>query len=110
MLRRVVEPAHDVSPATILVAQADPQLRGQLRGLGEGAGHRVLEAVEGPQAREVCRADAVDVVLLDADLGRLDGWGVLESLQTDPRRSSIPVIMLSSAAAPAQVARALEAG
>jgi CheY-like chemotaxis protein len=51
-----------------------------------------------------------DLVLLDFNLPDIDGHEVLECLKSDPRCSSIPVIMVSADATSRQKERLLAAG
>jgi CheY-like chemotaxis protein len=49
-----------------------------------------------------------DLVLLDLNLPRLDGWGVLAQVKSDPRLRSIPIVVLSTSAAHEDVARSYD--
>lgn len=55
-------------------------------------------------------ADAVrpDIVLLDLNLPRLDGREVLEDIKSDPDLTTIPIIVLTSSSAEADIARSYE--
>ena len=61
---------------------------------------------EGPYAA----APTPDLVLLDLNLPRLDGRGVLAGMRGHPALSRIPVVVLTSSAAPEDVAGAYDAG
>ena len=54
--------------------------------------------------------DAVrpDIVLLDLNLPRLDGRDVLDDIKSDPDLGSIPIVVLTSSAAEADIARSYE--
>ncbi|HVL95839.1 MAG TPA: response regulator [Solirubrobacteraceae bacterium] len=49
-------------------------------------------------------ADRPDLILLDLNLPRVSGREVLEAVKTDPALASIPVIVLSTSASPADIA------
>ena len=51
-----------------------------------------------------------DLILLDINMGGLDGFEVLTAVKGDARLKAIPVVMLTSSALPADVARAYELG
>jgi two-component system OmpR family response regulator len=46
-------------------------------------GYRILEAADGQEALDVLDAEAVDLMLLDIMMPRVDGWEVLRRLGPD---------------------------
>ncbi|HEX5009778.1 MAG TPA: sigma-54 dependent transcriptional regulator [Planctomycetota bacterium] len=82
-----------MNDATILVVDDEDLIRFTLRQRLEAAGHSVLEAGTGAQARAHLEGD-VDLVLLDYKLPDTDGVSLLQSIkQSDPDR----VVILMSA-------------
>ena len=57
----------------VLIVEDDEVARTKLAGYLETAGHRVSEAVDGQQMRQVMASDSVDLVLLDINLPGEDG-------------------------------------
>lgn len=55
-----------------------------------------LMAFDGEAGLELVRSKKPDVVLLDIMMPKMDGWAVLQALQSDPATKSIPVIMLTN--------------
>ncbi|RMF53546.1 MAG: response regulator [Chloroflexota bacterium] len=55
--------------------------------------YRVQEARDGVECLEIVRRDPPDLILLDLQMPRLDGMGVLEALQRE--RLDIPVILMT---------------
>ncbi|MCS6870403.1 MAG: response regulator [Anaerolineae bacterium] len=55
--------------------------------------YRALEARDGIECLEIVRRDPPDLILLDLQMPRLDGMGVLEALQRE--RLDIPVILMT---------------
>jgi two-component system, chemotaxis family, response regulator Rcp1 len=49
-----------------------------------------------------------DLILLDLNLPKVDGWEVLRRIKTDPEAQSIPVVILSSARSTDEVNRCYE--
>ena len=75
------------------------------------AGLVPIEAADGEGALCAALADRPDAVILDVSLPRgVSGFDVLERLKTDPRTSSIPVIVLTARTHPDERATALRLG
>jgi len=60
------------------------------------AGYDVIDAEDGQRALELAQEKMPDLILLDMMLPKLSGPEVLRTLKSDPRTSSIPVIVLSA--------------
>ncbi len=76
----------------IAVAEDDPDARRALVALLGVLGHDVVCAVgDGAQLLEQCDASAVDLVIADLDMPRVDGLEAAEELS----RQNVPVILLS---------------
>jgi DNA-binding response OmpR family regulator len=80
----------------ILVADDDPQMRRLIRSILERDGFEVTEAADGLDALDALESRPVDLVVLDIDMPRLDGLGVLEELRARVQTSSVPVIVLTA--------------
>src|SRR5262249_13510119 len=94
--------------ARILVVDDEPDILLLQRLNLEGAGHDVLLAADGMKALERIDADDPDCVVLDVMMPVLDGWGVLEALQT--RETAPPVLVVSAKSAAADIDHALSMG
>jgi type II secretory ATPase GspE/PulE/Tfp pilus assembly ATPase PilB-like protein/CheY-like chemotaxis protein len=80
----------------ILVADDDDQMRRLLKMVLERDGYLVDEARDGLDALDHVDAHPPDLVLLDVDMPRLDGFGVLEELRARVHTAALPVIMLTA--------------
>lgn len=77
----------------ILIVDDDEFLRVTCVAALEAVGYRVLEAVDGRAGLELIAHEKPDLVLLDVDMPRLDGWETLRELRESGNRT--PVLMLT---------------
>lgn len=98
-------------PTLVLVADDDPLIRLLAQTVLEADGMESLEAEDGIEAlRRIEERRDVDVVVLDLDMPRLDGHGVLARLKRDVRTAGLPVIVLTASTHPEDEARVLRQG
>lgn len=83
---------------TILVAEDRDTSRELARTLLEHSGYTVLEAADGEQAVRVAREHLPDLVLLDLQMPRKNGFEVLHELRSDERFKSTPIVALTASA------------
>ncbi len=79
--------------ARILVVDDDPHLREVLRYALTRDGHEVREAKDGAEALRAAAAEAPDLLVLDIVMPGMDG---LEACRELRKKSTIPVVFLSS--------------
>jgi CheY-like chemotaxis protein len=82
--------------ATILVVDDVEMFRNVVAHALNGAGHHPLCAPDGAAALAVLESTAVDVVLLDLAMPRMNGMEFLERLRADPRHKTLPVVVVSA--------------
>jgi DNA-binding response OmpR family regulator len=85
-----------MSAKKILIAEDEPVLLKALNIELLDAGYEVLSATTGTAAVEVIERERPDLVLLDVLMPELDGFGVLEKINTKEELKKIPVIILSN--------------
>jgi CheY-like chemotaxis protein len=61
----------------------------------ENEGYRVLIGVDGRDGLKQAKEHVPDVVLLDIDLPKLDGWSVLQAIKADEEIGGVPVVIIS---------------
>lgn len=83
-------------PITVLVVDDDPAIVDMIQMGLEADGMRVLAAGDGGEALDVLAREAVDVILLDIMMPRVDGWMTLMEIRNDPETAEIPIIMLTA--------------
>jgi len=76
----------------------------------ERNGMRVLTARDGADALAVMEENVPDVVLLDIEMPRMDGYEVAAHMRSDDRLKHVPIIMITSRVGEKHRARALELG
>jgi DNA-binding response OmpR family regulator len=94
----------------VLLADDDPGLR---RLIGTTLGTRdfdVLYAVDGEEALRMAQQQHPELILLDVNMPKLDGFQVCQSLKTDPETSGIKVVMITARATDADRAHGREVG
>ena len=89
------EPAGSALPATVLVADDDPQVRALLRQALEEAGYTVLEVADGEAAVATVREQRPDLMVLDVMMPQLSGFEVVSALKDDAATHAIPIVVLS---------------
>lgn len=84
------------SISTVLVIDDDPAVREIIaRQLGRTSCY-VLTAPTGEAGLALARQQPPNVVVLDVQLPRMDGWAVLSALKSSPRTAEVPVVMLTN--------------
>jgi PAS domain S-box-containing protein len=73
-------------------------------------GVELLTALQGGIGLELARSQRPAAILLDLNLGDIDGQAILHSLKADPDTAGIPVIVVSADATPGQIQRLLDDG
>jgi CheY-like chemotaxis protein/signal transduction histidine kinase len=81
--------------ASVLIVDDDPMILELLRGQLEAEGFVVLSASDGVTGLRLIRDRRPSAVILDLHLPKLDGWGVLTEVKSDPALASIPIVILS---------------
>jgi chemosensory pili system protein ChpA (sensor histidine kinase/response regulator) len=73
-------------------------------------GLRVLTAKDGLDAISVMQDEKPDVILLDIEMPRMDGYELASHVRNDDRIADIPIIMITSRVGDKHRARAIELG
>ena len=101
----------DDTAKRILVVDDAGLVRRYYRSALETAGFEVAEALNGLEALELLLGDRFDLVIVDVNMPQMDGVSFLQALRAKSLPvSSIPVLMVSTEAAPQRVAAARAAG
>jgi chemosensory pili system protein ChpA (sensor histidine kinase/response regulator) len=76
----------------------------------ERNGMRVITARDGMDAVALLQDNVPDVILLDIEMPRMDGYEVAAHVRNDPRLKDVPIIMITSRVGEKHRARAIELG
>ena len=76
----------------------------------ERAGFEVEEAGNGIEGLERALGGGFDLLLVDINMPRMDGYEMVRHLREDPALHSVPVVAISTEASDADVVRAYRAG
>ncbi len=95
---------------TVLLVEDEAPLRQALRELLEREGYVVVEAEDGVQALDEVDQSAPDVIVLDLNLPRLDGYQVLGHLRARPATAGVPVLVLTARGDEDSEVRVFESG
>ncbi len=73
-------------------------------------GFDVITAKDGVEALEMLESEAPDVILLDIEMPRMDGFEFTRMIKRDTRHAHVPIIMITSRTAEKHRALARELG
>lgn len=100
VIRRVSPRSTDRDSYTIMVVDDSLSVRHVLSGLCKKAGWNVVQARDGVEALEVLHRTPrnPDVILLDIEMPRMDGYELTSTLRAQPAHQDIPIVMITSRA------------
>ncbi|MBX5492727.1 MAG: hybrid sensor histidine kinase/response regulator [Chloroflexi bacterium] len=94
----------------ILVVDDSLIARDLERSILETAGYQVDTAVDGEEALARLNAERYDLVVVDVDMPRLDGLGLVAHIRATPHLADVPAVIVSNRDDPADLQRGLEVG
>lgn len=80
---------------TVLVVEDNDEASFLLRTVLTRKGYRVIEAWDGKQAIEIAETEELDLILLDLQLPRLNGLGVIHRLRQNPKLETVPIVIVT---------------
>jgi len=94
----------------ILLVEDNPQNRYLVTYLLERHGYELQVAEDGEQALAMLETDAPDLILMDMQLPRIDGYEATRRIKADERFRRIPLIALTAHSMRGDETRARDAG
>jgi chemosensory pili system protein ChpA (sensor histidine kinase/response regulator) len=96
--------------ALALVVDDSITVRRVTQRLLERNGMRVMTAKDGVDALSILQEHSPDVILLDIEMPRMDGYELAAHVRADARLADIPIVMITSRVGEKHRARAIELG
>src|SRR3954463_16540462 len=81
---------------TILTVDDSTSMRQMVKATLQSAGYGVVEAADGQEALEFARANAVDLVISDVNMPRMDGITLVSQLRSLPGYRLTPLLLLTT--------------
>ena len=108
-LKKAAPTPDDMRPTALVVDDSITVRRVTERFL-QRHGMRVLTAKDGLDAISVLQDAKPDVILLDIEMPRMDGYEFASHVRNDERYADVPIIMITSRVGDKHRARAIELG
>jgi len=94
----------------VLLADDDPALRRLIHTTLGTTDFDLLQAQDGEEALRIAREQHPELILLDVNMPKLDGFTVCQQLKEAPETAAIKVVMLTARGADADRAKGRAAG
>jgi chemosensory pili system protein ChpA (sensor histidine kinase/response regulator) len=104
------EAALQSDPAHVLVVDDSLTVRRLSGRLLARAGYEVSTAKDGQDALQQIQRTLPELVVLDLEMPRMDGFELVRELRSDPRTATVPIVVVSSRLAEKHQRRAAEMG
>jgi two-component system sensor histidine kinase and response regulator WspE len=109
-LGAALERKREVKRRKVLVVDDSPLTRELLVSLLESVGYHVVQAVDGGQAFDLLNREAVDIVVTDLEMPRVDGLELTRRLKSHATFRALPVVIVTTRGSDADRRRGMEAG
>jgi len=80
----------------ILIVDDDPDILDGILMILETQPYRLETARDGKKCMELVEKEVPDLLILDLLMPRMDGWGVIREMRSNPRFASVPILILST--------------
>jgi two-component system alkaline phosphatase synthesis response regulator PhoP len=82
--------------AYILIVDDDPDILDNIVTVLETRPYRLATARDGKKCMEMVEQDVPDLLILDLLMPRMDGWGVIRAMRSEPRFAGVPIMILTT--------------
>ena len=80
----------------ILIVDDDPDILEGIMMILETQPYRLATARDGKECMAKINEEVPDVLILDLLMPRMDGWGVIREMRSNPRYAKVPIMILST--------------
>jgi CheY-like chemotaxis protein len=94
----------------ILLIEDEPDFRFGVRMQLEASGYDVLEAEDGAAGLDAARTQSPDLIILDCQMPKMDGYEVARQLKGDEKHRDIPILMLTASSQESDRQKSADAG
>jgi two-component system chemotaxis response regulator CheY len=94
----------------VLIVDDSITMRLYYRSVLEGAGFVVEEAANGIEGYEKVVAQPYDLLIVDINMPKMDGYSMLRAIRNDTAVQAVPAVTISTEAGASDAAKAFEAG
>jgi len=95
---------------TVLVADDDPVMRLLMLEMLDSVGLQGVEAADGAEAVALAQARTPDLILLDVEMPKMDGFAACRAIRDLPNGATVPIVMVTGGDDLEAVTNAYEAG
>ncbi len=80
----------------ILIVDDDPDILDNIITVLETQPYRLATARDGKKCMEMIDQEIPDLLILDLLMPRMDGWGVIREMRSEPRYAKVPIMVLTT--------------
>ena len=80
----------------ILIVDDDPDILDNIVTVLETRPYRLATARDGKKCMAMIEEDLPDLLILDLLMPRMDGWGVIREMRSEPRFVGVPIMVLTT--------------
>jgi two-component system alkaline phosphatase synthesis response regulator PhoP len=80
----------------ILVVDDDPDILEGIIMILETQPYRLATARDGKKCMQMIANEIPDLLILDLLMPRMDGWGVIREMRSEPRYANVPILVLTT--------------
>ena len=80
----------------VLIVDDDPDILDGITTILETQPYRLATARDGKKCMDMIAQEIPDLLILDLLMPRMDGWGVIREMRSEPRFADVPILVLTT--------------